>query len=110
MFGTTIDTADNMHAIVGNATLGAADQQAANPHPAGRYGQNSNVCTSPAPDVSILQFTVAGPVLVVRPYCHNDAYWRVYFDTNKLIRESLTGPSPSVPSDVLMVRSQSAGA
>jgi small conductance mechanosensitive channel len=24
----------------------------------------------------------------VRPYCHNQHYWQVYFDTNRLIRES----------------------
>jgi small conductance mechanosensitive channel len=25
--------------------------------------------------------------LVVRPYCHNDHYWQVYFDTNKALAE-----------------------
>ena len=44
--------------------------------------------TSPAPDVDILQFTPAGPQLCVRPYCANQHYWQVYFDTNRLIRES----------------------
>ena len=24
---------------------------------------------------------------MVRPYCHNDHYWQVYFDTNKAIAE-----------------------
>ena len=43
---------------------------------------------TPAPDVAILQFTPAGPVLCVRPYCANEHYWQVYFDTNRLIRES----------------------
>jgi len=28
-----------------------------------------------------LTFTPFGPVLAVRPYCHNDDYWQVYFDT-----------------------------
>jgi hypothetical protein len=27
-------------------------------------------------------------VLAVRPYCHTDHYWQVYFDTNRLIREA----------------------
>jgi small conductance mechanosensitive channel len=26
-----------------------------------------------------------GTVLAVRPYCHTDHYWQVYFDTNRLI-------------------------
>jgi small conductance mechanosensitive channel len=46
-----------------------------------------NVMTEPAPDVEILTFTPLGPVLAVRPYCHNDHYWPVYFDTNRSIRE-----------------------
>ena len=43
---------------------------------------------SPAPDVDVLQFTSAGPLLCVRPYCSNEHYWQVYFDTNRLIREA----------------------
>lgn len=49
-----------------------------------------NVLSSPAPDIEILKFEAAGPVLVVRPYCNNDNYWQVYFDTNKAIRETFT--------------------
>jgi len=47
-----------------------------------------NVLVSPAPDVDVLQFTPAGPLLCVRPYCANPHYWQVYFDTNRMIRES----------------------
>lgn len=46
-----------------------------------------NVKTEPAPDVAVLDFTPMGPVLAVRPYCHTDHYWQVYFDTNKVIRD-----------------------
>jgi small conductance mechanosensitive channel len=42
-----------------------------------------NVLAEPKVDVEILDFTLVGPVLAVRPYCHNDNYWQVYFDTNK---------------------------
>jgi small conductance mechanosensitive channel len=38
--------------------------------------------------VDVLQFTPAGPLLCVRPYCSNEHYWQVYFDTNRLIRET----------------------
>ena len=47
-----------------------------------------NVLSTPAPDVDVLQFTPAGPQLCVRPYCSNQHYWQVYFDTNRLIRET----------------------
>ena len=36
----------------------------------------------------VLQFTPAGPLLCVCPYRSNDHSWQVYFDTNRLIRES----------------------
>lgn len=52
-----------------------------------RWNACANV--SPAPDVNILSFTPFGPVLAVRPYCHNNDYWQVYFDTNLAIREVL---------------------
>jgi small conductance mechanosensitive channel len=42
-----------------------------------------NVLAEPKVDVEILDFTLVGPVLAVRPYCHNDNYWQVYFDTNQ---------------------------
>ena len=48
-----------------------------------------NVLAEPRVDVEILDFTLVGPVLAVRPYCHNDHYWQVYFDTNRMIREAL---------------------
>ena len=38
--------------------------------------------------MDVLQFTLAGPVLCVRPYCKNAHYWQVYFDTNRMIREA----------------------
>ena len=47
-----------------------------------------NVLATPPPMVEILQFTLAGPVLCVRPFCNNQFYWQVYFDTNRVIRET----------------------
>jgi small conductance mechanosensitive channel len=44
-----------------------------------------NVATAPAPDVSILDINLLGPVIAVRPYTHTDHYWQVYFDTNDAI-------------------------
>ena len=44
-----------------------------------------NVMTVPAPEVSLLDLNLVGPVIAVRPYCHTNHYWQVYFDTNEAI-------------------------
>lgn len=62
-----------------------------------------NVVTSPAPEVDIVTFTLAGPVLAVRPFCHNDNYWQVYFETNALIRNDLGKAGFAVPQQHLQV-------
>ena len=111
LFGTTINTPDNVQTIVGNNAVfsGTIQNFSANPYRrvdltatiAGsvdhhqairllkdRLARIPNVLTNPAPDVDVLQFTPAGPQLCVRPYCQNQHYWQVYFDTNRMIRES----------------------
>ena len=111
LFGTTINTPDNVRTIVGNnkifsdniqnfsanpyrrvdltATISnAVDHRQAIPLLKQRLSTIPNVLSSPAPDVDVLQFTPAGPQLCVRPYCSNQHYWQVYFDTNRLIRET----------------------
>jgi small conductance mechanosensitive channel len=110
LFGTSLDTPDNVRTLVGNAKVLGANIK--------NYSHNAfrrvdlvaqleggtdhkraiallrealpgipNVLASPAPDVEVLSFTEFGPVLAVRPYAHTDNYWQVYFDTNRLIRE-----------------------
>ncbi len=49
-----------------------------------------NVLEDPAVEVNILEFNLVGPVLVVRPFCNNMHYWQVYFDSNRVMSESLT--------------------
>jgi small conductance mechanosensitive channel len=44
-----------------------------------------NVAANPAPEVSLLDMNLVGPVIAVRPYTHTDHYWQVYFDTNEAI-------------------------
>jgi small conductance mechanosensitive channel len=51
-----------------------------------RLAKIPNIVSDPKPDVDILQFNPLGPVLAVRPYCSNEHYWQVYFDTNRAIR------------------------
>jgi small conductance mechanosensitive channel len=111
LFGTTINTPDNVLTIVGNnkvfsdtiqnfsansyrrVDLTATINNAVDHHQAMRMLRERvqkipNVLADPAPDVDVLQFTPAGPLLCVRPYCKNDHYWQVYFDTNRAIREA----------------------
>ncbi|NJR17725.1 MAG: mechanosensitive ion channel family protein [Calothrix sp. CSU_2_0] len=64
-----------------------------------RIQQIPNVLTEPVPDIEILKLDKAGPVLAVRPYCHNDNYWQVYFDTNKIIRETFTEAGYPIPEE-----------
>jgi small conductance mechanosensitive channel len=70
-----------------------------------RLAQIHNVMPDPAPDVEILEFNLNGPKLTVRPYCHNTAYWQVYFDTNNVIRNLGTEKGYSTPEQHLVIRS-----
>jgi small conductance mechanosensitive channel len=138
LFGTTINTPDNVLTIVGNNKIFSDTIQnfSANPYRRvdltatisstvdhhlaigilkKRLATIANVLPTPAPDVDVLQFSAAGPVLCVRPYCRNEHYWQVYFDTNRMIREAfgaagfpapvptyaLAGPAPAPPPDAL---------
>jgi small conductance mechanosensitive channel len=123
LFVTTFDTPDNVRTFVGNNVIfsgtiqnftanpyrrvelqaqisGAADPALAISRLKARIAAIANVCKEPAPDVTMLSFTPFGPVLAVRPYCHNNDYWQVYFDTNMAIREVLGDgafPGPMYP-------------
>jgi small conductance mechanosensitive channel len=44
-------------------------------------------------------------VLAVRPYCHNDHYWQVYFDTNRAICEVSGDAGFPAPQQHVFVRS-----
>jgi len=127
LFITTINTPDNVRTYVGNNKLFSGNIQnfTANPFrrvdlkaqlnhgvdPAEaatrlkqRVAKIPNVKTDPAPDVEILDFNLAGPVLAVRPYVHNDHYWQVYFDTNRVIRETFGEAKYPVPEQHMVVR------
>ena len=71
-----------------------------------RVSKVSNTMATPAPDVELLEFNFNGPVLAVRPYCHTDHYWQVYFDTNKVIRETFGAAGYPVPEQHFVVRNQ----
>ncbi len=128
---TTINTTDNVQTIIGNNKVfsdtiqnfthnpfrrvdlkcqlsGAADHRAAMALLREKIAAIPNVLPEPKVDVEILDFTLVGPVLAVRPYCHNDNYWQVYFDTNKVIREALAEagfPAPMPAQNVIVTQS-----
>ena len=127
LFVTTINTLDNVFTIIGNNKIfsdniqnfstnpfrrvdlvaqlnHAVDHKAAMHILKERLAKIPNVMANPAPDVEILTFNLAGPVLAVRPYCHTDHYWQVYFDTNRLIRESFGEAHFPVPEQHYVVR------
>lgn len=127
LFGTTLNTPDNVRTIVGNNKILSDNIQNFSTNPFRRvdvtaqiahevnHQEASNllkgalvkiphVLGEPAPDVEILQFTPAGPLLAVRPYCSNEHYWQVFFDTNRLIRELFTDAGYPIPEQHYAVR------
>jgi small conductance mechanosensitive channel len=131
LFVTSINTLDNIRSIVGNGKIFSdviqnfthnphrrVDLQAQLDHTVDVHATIAalktnlvkipNVLTSPAPDVEILTFTLAGPVLAVRPYCNNKDYWQVYFDTNRTIRDTGASAGLPVPEQHFMVRTAAA--
>lgn len=130
LFTTTINTPDNIHTVIGNNKIfsdniqnftanpfrrvdlkcqlsGAADHQAAMALLREKIAAIPNVLVEPKVDVEILDFTLVGPVLAVRPYCHNDHYWQVYFETNRVIREALAEagfPAPMPAQSVIVTQ------
>ncbi len=86
---------------------GAADHKAAMALLREKIATISNVLAEPKVDVEIIDFNLVGPVLAVRPYCHNDNYWQVYFDTNRMIREALGEagfPAPMPAQSVIVTQ------
>ncbi|MEB3227595.1 MAG: mechanosensitive ion channel family protein [Synechocystis sp.] len=131
LFVTSIDTLDNVRTIVANNTIFSGNIQNFTANPYRRvelvaqlsHGIDpsdaierlqevvsaiANVETNPAPEIDILEFNLAGPVLSVRPYCNNDHYWQVYFDTNKAISETFGQAGYPVPEKHFAIRQAAA--
>ena len=108
LFGTTIVTPDNVLTVVGNGKIFADTIQNFSALPVRRVERTAqlaggvdpldaiarfkaavakipNVATDPAPEVNLLDMTLVGPVISVRPYTNTEHYWQVYFDTNEMI-------------------------
>lgn len=127
IFATTINTPDNIRTIIGNNKIFSDNIQNFTANPYRRVELTAqlahevdpreamallqpalvtipHVLTSPAPEVTVLTFTNMGPVLAVRPYCHNNDYWQVYFDTNMLIRNTFVAAKFATPEQPLTIR------
>jgi small conductance mechanosensitive channel len=129
LFGTTIITPDNVMTLVGNGKIFADTIQNFTALPERRVERTAqlagsvnpteaierfraavakipNVSTEKAPEVSLLDMNLVGPVIAVRPYCHNDHYWQVYFDTNEAIVRTCAEagwPAPTPATKMIQV-------
>jgi small conductance mechanosensitive channel len=123
LFGTTLITPDNVLTIVGNGKIFGDTVMNYSARPARRVERTAqlagsvdpmqaiallraavakipNVATDPAPEVNLLDMNLLGPVLSVRPYCHTDHYWQVYFDTNEAIVRTASEAGWPAPTPV----------
>jgi small conductance mechanosensitive channel len=120
LFGTTINTGDHVQTIVGNNKIFSDTIQNYSANPFRRVDLTATidhsvdpelairllrerlalvpyVLTDPAPEIDVLQLTPMGVVLCVRPCCTTERYSQVYFDTNRVIRETFTAARFPVP-------------
>jgi small conductance mechanosensitive channel len=127
LFGTTIITPDNVLTVVGNGKIFSDTIQNFSARPARRVDRTAqlaggvdtlealarfraevvkipNVVTEPAPEVNVLDLNLVGPVIAVRPYCHTDHYWQVYFDTNEMILRVCKEAGWPAPTPVQIVK------
>ncbi len=135
LFGTTVITPDNVMTIVGNSKVFGDTIQNFSVLPARRVERTAqlaggvdvvdaiqrfkaavtaipNVVQAPAPEVNVLDINLVGPVISVRPYCHTDHYWQVYFDTNEAIlrvakEAGWPAPTPAQINKLLQLGSSS---
>ena len=113
LFTTTINTADNIRTIVGNSKIlnDSIQNFTANPYRRVdlvaqlahtvdvedairrlrvRLTTIPHICAVPAPVIEIIDATLAGPVLAIRPSTANAHYWDVFFATSRAIRDELS--------------------
>jgi small conductance mechanosensitive channel len=129
LFGTTINTPDNVRTIIGNNRIfsdtiynysangyrrvdltaaidNSVDHMQAIQLLRRRVLVIPHVLSSPPPEIDVLQFTPNGPVLCVRPFCSNQHYGQVFFDTNRAIRETFLDAGFRAPTPHVEVHGQ----
>ncbi|UQA55531.1 mechanosensitive ion channel family protein [Polyangium aurulentum] len=126
LFVTALDTGDGVRTYIGNSKIFSDTIQNFSENPTRRVdllaqlpneadvpkaiatlqaalAANPKVLKDPAPVVDILQFTLAGPVLAVRPFCRNEHYLDVVFATNLAIHTELGKLGFPVAANPVMV-------
>lgn len=129
LFGTTLVTPDNVQTLIGNGKVfgdtiqnfsalpvrrvdrvaqlsGAVDPAEARAKLLAAVQRIPNVQSAPPPEVNLMDLNLLGPVISVRPYCHNDHYWQVYFDTNEAIVRTCREAGWPAPTPVNITRMQ----
>ncbi len=129
LFGTTMVTPDNVLTIVGNGKILGDTISNFSVLPARRVERIAqlangvdpldaiarikaavalipNISTEMPPEVNLLDMKLEGPQISVRPYCHTDHYWQVYFDTNEAIVRVCKEAGWPTPSATYQVRQQ----
>jgi small conductance mechanosensitive channel len=119
LFSTTVTTPDGVQVFIGNNKLFGDNihNYSTNPHRRVdrtmqlAHGVDVNdaiarikhvlstqdgVLQEPAPEVWVIDYTMAGPVLAVRPYSKPKDYWKVYQAANDAIRQ--VGGEASLPA------------
>ena len=130
LFGTTLITPDNVMTLVGNGKIFADTVTNYSSRPTRRVERTMqiagsvdpldamarlrtaiaaipNVATDPAPEVNLLETNLVGHVIAVRPYCHTDHYWQVYFDTNEAmvrVAQQAGWPAPTPATKMIQVQ------
>jgi len=130
LFGTTLITPDNVLTLVGNGKIfsdnimnysaratrrvervmqvaGTVDPLDAVARLRAAVAAIPNVAAEPAPEVSLLETNLIGHIIAVRPYCHTDHYWQVYFDTNEAmvrVAKEAGWPAPTPATKMIQVQ------
>lgn len=127
LFGTTLVTPDNVLTIVGNGKIFGDTIQNFSALPTRRVDRSAqlaagvdpldamtrlrcavagiaNVAQNPAPEVSLLDMNLNGPVIAVRPYTANAHYWQVHADTNQAILQVCKDAGWPAPTPVQITR------
>lgn len=127
LFTTVLNTPDNVRTIIGNNNVFSGviqnysanssrrvelvaqlnqdvDDKAAIALLKEKVPQLPHVLPEPKPAIELLEVNSQGPVLSVRPSCHNDHYWEVFFGTTRLIRESFGAAAFPGPEQFFRIR------
>ena len=127
LFDTTLVTPDNVYTRVGNGKVFGDTIFNYSARPARRVERTAqlagsvdaidaiarlktavaaipDVVASPAPEVSLLDFNLVGTVIAVRPYCHTDHYWQVYFDINEAIVRTAKEAGWTTPTPTQIIK------